>query len=133
MRANQTPAERRMWAMLGGSRLGGLKFRRQAVIGIYIVDFLCPALAPIVEIDGESHDNPDRDAHRDARLLAQGYQVMRFTNAQMRDAGDMVARAIMERASSVPARWANGPRNPPQGGSRANVPTPYPSPEGKGS
>ncbi|WP_439546446.1 endonuclease domain-containing protein [Sandarakinorhabdus sp.] len=129
MRTNQTPAERRMWAILRGSRLGGLKFCRQAVIGSYVADFLCPALALIVEVDGASHTDPDRDARRDSTLAAQGYRVLRFANWQVLEQGEMVAKSILEHANQLPARWTNGPRN----GSRPSFPTPSPSPEGKGN
>jgi very-short-patch-repair endonuclease len=127
MRNNATPAESRLWTMLGGSRLGGLKFRRQAVIGSFIVDFLCPALALIVEVDGDSHDDPDRDARRDRQLSQQGYCVLRFANWQVMDQADMVGVAILETAAGLQARWENGPRN-----QRFDLPTPNPSPEGEG-
>ena len=128
MRSNLTPAERRLWAMLGASRLGGLKFRRQAVIGSYIVDFLCPALALVVEVDGDSHDDPVRDAQRDRRLQAMGYTVLHFANWQVIEQGDMVGRAISDTAAGLKARWENGPFN-----QRFDFPTPDPSPKGEGS
>jgi very-short-patch-repair endonuclease len=133
MRTNQTPAERRMWAMLGGSRLNGLKFRRQAVIDQYIVDFLCPALALVVEVDGASHTDPDRDARREDYLASKGYQVMRFANWQVMEQGDLVALAILAQAAQMPARWENGPRSYGKGGSLQDSPTPGPSPAGEGS
>jgi len=129
MRTNQTPAERRMWAMLGGSRLEGLKFRRQAVIDQYIVDFLCPALALGGEVDGASHTDPERDAQRDAYLASKGYLVMRFANWQVMEQGDMVALAILAQAAQMTARWENGPRN----SYLRDVPTTDPSPEPKAS
>lgn len=132
MRTNQTPAERRLWVMLGGSRLGGLKFRRQALIGQVIVDFLCPALALVIEVDGASHTDPERDARRDADLATKGYLVMRFANWQVLEQGDMVALAILAQAARMPARWENGPCN-----KRLDVPNSShfptnPSPEGEG-
>jgi very-short-patch-repair endonuclease len=128
MRNNATPAERRLWIMLSGSKLGGLKFRRQAVIGNFIVDVLCPALALIVEVDGASHDDPDRDERRDRQLQRQGYTVLRFANWQVMEQGDMVGMAILEAAAGLQARWENGPRN-----QRFDFPTPNPSPKGEGS
>ncbi len=133
MRTNQTRAERRLWAMVCGSRLAGLKFRRQAVIDHFIVDFLCPALALVVEVDGASHTNPDRDARRDKRLTSLGYTVLRFTNMQVLEHGDMVAKAIVDCAVGLPARWAGGPHNQRHEAALLNAPTPGPSPEGEGS
>jgi very-short-patch-repair endonuclease len=118
--------------MLGGSRLAGLKFRRQAVIDGYIADFLCPALALVIEVDGASHVDPERDALRDARLNQFGYTVVRFANWQVLEQGEMVGLAIMEAAGRLQARWENGPRNRRHEALKPNAPTPGPSPEGEG-
>src|SRR5690348_13578813 len=56
MRTDPTEPEKRLWRSLSNSQLGGYKFRRQAVIDRYIVDFLCPAQKLIVEVDGDTHD-----------------------------------------------------------------------------
>ncbi|WP_310476276.1 endonuclease domain-containing protein [Sandarakinorhabdus sp.] len=128
MRSNTTPSERSLWTMLGGSRLGGMKFRRQAVIGNFIVDFLCPALALVVEVDGDSHDQTDRDAQRDRRLQSMGYTVLHFANWQVMEQADMVGRAILTAAAELKLRWENGPRN-----QRFDFPTPNPSPEPQAS
>ncbi len=45
-------------------RMMGYQFYRQKPIENYIVDFYCPALKLIVEIDGEYHAN-DVDAVKD--------------------------------------------------------------------
>jgi very-short-patch-repair endonuclease len=39
MRREPTEPEHRLWRALSGSKLNGLKFRRQATIGDRIVDF----------------------------------------------------------------------------------------------
>ena len=41
LRKEATDAERTLWHRLRGKRLGGLKFRRQHVVGRYILDFYC--------------------------------------------------------------------------------------------
>ena len=41
MRREPTEAEARLWSVLRGKRLGGLKFKRQEQLGDYIVDFVC--------------------------------------------------------------------------------------------
>jgi very-short-patch-repair endonuclease len=56
MRCAPTPGEALLWAQLQGRRLDGWKFRRQAVIAGYIVDFFCPALGLAVEVDGLIHE-----------------------------------------------------------------------------
>jgi very-short-patch-repair endonuclease len=76
MRAEPTPSEARLWARLSGSQLG-VGFRRQVVLGEYIVDFLAPACRLVVEVDGRYHARRQRlDARRDARLAALGYRVL---------------------------------------------------------
>jgi very-short-patch-repair endonuclease len=46
--------ERRLWQFLRAEKLG-VKFRRQATIGAYIVDFVCFPPNLIVELDGPQH------------------------------------------------------------------------------
>jgi hypothetical protein len=50
MRLSPTLSEARLWQALQGSQLG-VGFRRQVVIGEYIVDFLAPAERLVVEVD----------------------------------------------------------------------------------
>jgi very-short-patch-repair endonuclease len=77
MRAAPTLSEARLWHHLAGSRLLGVSFRRQVVIGPYIVDFLAPAARLVVEVDGAYHARRSRaDARRDARLAVLGYRVL---------------------------------------------------------
>jgi len=54
LRANATPHERILWRALKEVPIEGSHFRRQAPIGRYVVDFLCPAKRLIVELDGRS-------------------------------------------------------------------------------
>jgi very-short-patch-repair endonuclease len=54
-RRNPTPAEQLLWNFLRCRDLDGFKFRRQVVIGPFIVDFYCPAKQLVIEIDGLSH------------------------------------------------------------------------------
>ena len=79
MRRNPTEPEIRLWRQLSRSQLGGFKFRRQAEIGPFIADFLCPQKALIVEVDGETHD-VDQDRGRDMALERLGYSVFHVTN-----------------------------------------------------
>jgi len=67
MRRAPVTMERKLWAILRDRRPEGLKFRRQVVIGAYVVDFVCMRHRLIVEADGPFHD-VERDAVRDAWL-----------------------------------------------------------------
>src|SRR5437660_7946153 len=74
-----TRSEEMLWRELRGSRLG-VKFRRQHPIGPLVVDFRCPQLHLIVEVDGPIHEQqPERDAARQKLLEDRGYRVIRFT------------------------------------------------------
>ena len=75
MRRLPTSSEAVLWQRLRGSRLG---FRRQFVIGEWIVDFAAPAARLVVEVDGGYHAARQRaDARRDRQLAALGWRVVR--------------------------------------------------------
>lgn len=57
----------------------GYDFHRQKPIDEYIVDFFCPKLKLIIEIDGESHgDKDEEDQKRQERLESLGFNFLRF-------------------------------------------------------
>jgi very-short-patch-repair endonuclease len=82
LRRDMTDAERLLWYALRDRRFAGWKFRRQATIGPFIVDFVCIAARLIVEVDGGQHSD-DADAKRTAALEAQGYRMIRFWNNEV--------------------------------------------------
>ena len=85
MRKNPTEAESAMWEMLRGKNLDA-KFRRQHIIGDYIVDFVCLKVQLIVEIDGGYHNEPEQmelDRQRTNFLESKGFSVLRFTNEEV--------------------------------------------------
>ena len=84
-RNNMTEAENALWTFLKGGSLG-VKFRRQYIIGMYIVDFICLEKNLIIEVDGGYHSEPrqiDDDTTRQAWLELQGFNVVRFTNEEV--------------------------------------------------
>jgi very-short-patch-repair endonuclease len=96
LRRDQTETEARLWEVLRAGRLDGWKWRRQATVGPFIVDFLCLEAAVGVEIDGGIHaDQIEYDTRRDAYLRRHGVQVLRFSNAQVTDDLDRVAWTIL--------------------------------------
>ena len=70
MRADATKAENVLWQALRNRQLEGLKFKRQAPLGGYILDFVCFEARLIVEVDGGQHSESKRDMQRDAYLKA---------------------------------------------------------------
>ena len=115
MRGNPTEPEKRLWRNLSNSQLSGYKFRRQAVIGQHIVDFLCPAKALIVEVDGDTHVDPVADAQRDAILAAKGYRVARVTNADVMTNSDGVLQYLLNLLEALPSRQRPHPNPSPEG------------------
>ena len=114
MRTNPTDAERRLWAILRNKRLAAHKFKRQQVIGNFIVDFVNFEHRLIVEADGSQHIGNEQDNHRTAWLERQGFRVLRFWNDAILARTDQVADAIwcalIDRASAL------SPTPLPQGG-----------------
>ena len=83
LRNNSTSAEASLWNYLKGRKLLGKKFRRQASIGKYVVDFYCPEEKLAIELDGEVHQNDknhENDTLRDIYLNQLGIAVLRFEN-----------------------------------------------------
>ena len=82
LRNNLTDAEKYLWYMLRYKNLGA-KFRRQAVIGRYIVDFVCYEKRLIIEVDGGQHADRKIDLVRDNWLKKQGFNILRFWNNEV--------------------------------------------------
>ena len=84
LRSNSTDAERNLWAHIRNRHLEGWKFRRQLPVGPYIVDFACPELRLIIEIDGGQHaEQIHYDLGRTRFLQSKGYQVVRYWNNEV--------------------------------------------------
>ena len=110
LRREATPAERALWVFLS-RKAAGAKFSRQMPIGPFFADFLCRELLLVVELDGHSHDAaPERDARRDLWMAAQGYTVLRFTNAEVLGNAEGVVSAI--RAEIARLRGLKGRADP---------------------
>ncbi len=98
LRNNMPEPEHRLWLYLRGRKMKGYKFRRQASIENYIVDFYCPQLKLAVEIDGDSHREPKaiaRDAQRQKNIERHGIRVLRFANIEIVESLEGVVAAIM--------------------------------------
>ncbi len=84
LRKNMTKAERKLW--YDYLRHLSTRFYRQRPIDNFIVDFYCPALKLVIEIDGDTHNSQDArdyDLERSQRLEGYGLQVVRFTNEEV--------------------------------------------------
>jgi very-short-patch-repair endonuclease len=84
LRNNATNAERRLWKKLKGKQFFGLKFRRQHGIGPYIVDFYCPEIRLVIEVDGVTHSTraeKEYDRQSEEYIRQFGVEIVRFTNS----------------------------------------------------
>ena len=97
MRLETTASEAILWQALRRDALG-VRFRRQVILGPFIVDFLAPSQSLVVEVDGSSHLNrTDSDRLRDEALGARGVRVVRIT-ADMVETDLEAALLIVRRA-----------------------------------
>lgn len=129
LRQAMTAAERRLWERLRYEQLG-VRFRRQAPIGPYIVDFVSFRQRLVTECDGGQHAAAEQaayDAERTAFLGGEGFRVLRFWNNEVLGNLEAVVERILEEwpgpptaARPVPALHrrpaaaarSNAPRNP---------------------
>jgi very-short-patch-repair endonuclease len=78
MRAQPTDAECVLWQRLRHDiALVGSHFRRQALVGPFIVDFASRKAKLVIDLDGGQHDwQQASDALRTRQIEAAGYQVL---------------------------------------------------------
>lgn len=114
MRRKPTPQEARLWQELRVSKLDGVRFSRQVVVGGLIADFACRGRMLMIEIDGDTHD-PARDRDRDYMLGRQGWRVLRFTNSEIGSNLAGVLETIRDVALSRPTKLQRltGTTHPP--------------------
>jgi very-short-patch-repair endonuclease len=99
MRREFTHAEEVLWKALRLKQLGGARFRRQHVVGPYILDYYCMAKKLAVEVDGKEHSESDQkqyDQERTSYLNTKGIMVLRFLNDQVENDLDGVLSTIFE-------------------------------------
>jgi very-short-patch-repair endonuclease len=92
-----------LWQAIRRKALNDLRFRRQAPMGPYVLDFFCEDVRLAVEIDGYSHnmgDQPERDLRRDEWLARRGIRVLRLP-------AELVLKD-MDSALGTIAAWASG-------------------------
>ena len=81
LRKNMTKEERRLWFQC--LRYVTPRFRRQEIVGNYIIDFFCYESALAIELDGSQHYDEqiaEEDEARTQYLRSLGITVLRFSN-----------------------------------------------------
>jgi len=111
MRRAPAEAEIRLWLALRAKRFTGIKFRRQKVIGPYIVDFACREPMLVIELDGDNHAaQVAYDAKRTKFLQSRGYDVIRFSNDDVVGNFEAVLDMIAQRIAPLPTLSPEGER-----------------------
>ena len=88
-------AEKFLWKSLLSRKQTGHQFLRQRPIDKFIVDFFCPSLKLIIEVDGNSHFNkPEYDMYRQNKLLSLGYEMLRFQEGEVLHQIELVSKRI---------------------------------------
>lgn len=107
LRNNMTLAEKKLW--LEYLRYFPLKVLRQKPIKNYIVDFYCPKLNLVIEVDGETHfekNDLKYDQNRTDALNKLGLKVIRFWNYEITEGFESVCERIeneMKQTSNPPS------------------------------
>jgi very-short-patch-repair endonuclease len=100
LRHNMTDAERKLWSILRGRQIEGLKFRRQHPFENYILDFVCLDEKIVIEVDGGQHQERfTEDSIRTRALENAGFRVLRFWNHEVLQQCEAVAEQILQKIS----------------------------------
>ena len=107
LRKNMTKEEAQLWYQC--LCRAKCRFRRQYVIGNYIVDFYCHRAKLVVELDGSQHyesKEQEYDRKRSVYLEGQGLKVIRFSNLDVtqrfRDVCEAIYQIMEERTGQKP-------------------------------
>ena len=95
LRKQMTKEERHLWYDF--LKTYPVQFKRQYMLGSYIVDFYCYRARLILELDGSQHFDPEAmeyDKKRTAFLQKQGFLVMRFSNSDVMTQYRAVCEAV---------------------------------------
>lgn len=117
LRRRMTLPEVVLWQAVRKGRLGA-RFRRQHPIGPWILDFYCNACRLAVEIDGASHDDPDRlarDRRRATWLAKRGIATVRIPARSVLGNLEGVLEGLKVRLAQGPLHRRSGGPPPPAG------------------
>lgn len=106
LRKNSTETEKKLWSKLRNKQLNGFRFHRQYGIGSYIVDFYCPQLRLVIEVDGGQYGE-ERDYEYDQKrthyLKNCNIKVLRYWNNEALQNIDGVILDILEHIPRNPS------------------------------
>ena len=103
LRKQEIYSEKLLWKKLKNKQLG-YKFRRQVGISNYVVDFYCPKLKLVIEIDGGTHaddDNYMKDKNRQDYIESLGLTVKRYNNSDIKNNMELVIIDIRQLCKEI--------------------------------
>ena len=111
LRKNMTKEERHLWYdfLKGQPTI----FKRQKVMGNYIVDFYCAKEKLVIELDGSQHyeeKGQEKDLKRDSYLNGLGITVLRYSNYDVNSNFEGVCADILRHIHT--SSTAGGPPSP---------------------
>ena len=94
LRQKPTAAEEMLWQYLRNSGLG-VRFKRQYSVMNYVVDFYCPKIKLVIELDGSIHETSKKyDLYRTEYLNSLGIKEIRFRNERIENEINLVLEEI---------------------------------------
>ncbi|MDR3569923.1 MAG: DUF559 domain-containing protein [Syntrophobacteraceae bacterium] len=106
LRKRMTDAEQALWSKVRRKQLNGRVFYPQKAIGSYIVDFYCPSVKLVVELDGGQHYTDEgrvKDQIGDKVLANLGLSVLRFSDLDILKNMDGVLSVLYEQTRNPPS------------------------------
>ena len=85
LRGRMTKSEALLWKYIKNDSLG-FRFRRQHGIGNYIVDFYCPKLKLVIEVDGFTHAEEEvfaKDQRKEKFIIENNMILKRYSSDQI--------------------------------------------------
>jgi very-short-patch-repair endonuclease len=97
LRKNMTLSEILLWQKIKGIQLLGYDFHRQKPIRDYVVDFYCPKLKLVIEIDGDSHEGKENsDRIRQEKIETLGLRMLRYSDSEVKTNLDGILMHLKE-------------------------------------
>ena len=121
LRKEQTKEEALLWYNFLSKY--PLRFRRQYIIGNYIVDFYCHKAKLIVELDGSQHYEDfekRKDQERTEYFESLGLHVIRFSNLDVLQNFRAVCESINIACTNTLSRGEGGPKGRERNGGRTD-------------
>ncbi len=107
LRKNSTLSEILLWQQIRRRKLG-VQFHRQVPMDKFVVDFYCHEIMLAIEVDGCSHDTPDKIAYdrvRQKRLEGYGVHFVRIRDRDVKFHIDGVLQLLQSKVDELVVRY----------------------------